>query len=136
MRGKNLDRRATGIDSRRMLTWIVKLQGFLLFSYVGSMLGASVATPTASGHGDFEHALKRITERCDGRIGVTAVHVESGRKVSIFGNQALPLYSVVKLPLAVMVLKEVESGNLKLDQSVTVRREDVVPGSPANNERW
>src|SRR5262245_56053522 len=119
-----------------MLTWIVKLQGVVLFLYVGATLGASAAERTASGPRDLEQALTRITQRCGGRVGVAAVHIESGRKASISGNQSLPLYSVVKLPLAVAVLKEVESGKLKLEQSVIVRREDIAPGSPGNSERW
>src|SRR5688572_5140965 len=118
-----------------MLTWIVKLQGVVLFLYVGAVLSVH-AEPTASGPRDLEQALMRITERCGGRVGVAAMHVESGRKVNIASDQALPLYSVVKLPLAVIVLKEVESGNLRLDQNVMILREDVSPGWQGNSARW
>ena len=119
-----------------MLAWIVKLQGVVFFLYLGAILSASAPEPTVTIPRGLEQTLARITERCGGRVGVAAVHVESGRKVSISGDQPLPLYSVVKLPLAVLILKEVESGNLKLDQTVTVGREDVAPGSWGNSERW
>lgn len=132
----NLDRCASGVDSRRMLTWIVKLQGVVVFLCIGAVLAASAGEPAVEKRRDLQQALARITERCGERVGVAAVHIESGRKVSIAGDQALPLYSVVKLPLAVVVLKEVESGKLKLEQEVTVRREDVAPGSWGNSERW
>lgn len=119
-----------------MLTWIVKLQGFVFFLFVGAILGAGGQERTAATAADLGPALSRIAERCGGRVGVAAVQVESGRRVSVSGDQALPLYSVVKLPLAVVVLKEVESGNLQLEQKVLVRREDVAPGWPGNSERW
>ena len=116
-----------------MLTWIVKVQGLVLFLYVGAALAASGGE---SSQRDLQQALMRVAERCGGRVGIAAVHIESGRKVSIGADKSLPLYSVVKLPLAVAVLKEVESGKLKLEQEVTVRREDVAPGSWGNSERW
>ena len=119
-----------------MLTWIVKLQGFVLFLYVGSILGASAGERIASAPRDLEQTLTRIAQRGGGRVGVVAVHLESGRKVSVSGDQALPLYSVVKLPLAVIVLKDVESGTLKLEQNIVIQREDVAPGAPGNSERW
>jgi len=125
-----------GSETRRMLTRIVKLQSCTFFLYVAATFGAGSEQQTVSTGRDLERTLTRITERCGGHVGVAAVHIESGRKISISGDQALPLYSVVKLPLAVIVLKEVESGNLKLEQDVMVRREDVAPGWAGNSERW
>ncbi|HKQ39487.1 MAG TPA: class A beta-lactamase [Verrucomicrobiae bacterium] len=119
-----------------MLTWIVKLPSFILLLCVGAILASGADKRTASNERDLERALVRISERCGGRIGVAAVHIESERKVAISSDRTLPLYSVVKLPLTVIVLKEVESGNLKLEQNVVVRAEDVAPGTPDNTERW
>ena len=62
--------------------------------------------------------------------------MESARTIAIGGDERFPLYSVVKLPLAVVVLKDVEAGRFRLDQKVSVRPADVAPGSPGNAERW
>ena len=80
--------------------------------------------------------LATLTERADARVGVSVVHVESGREVAVGGDAALPLYSVFKLPLAVMVLKYIERGQLRLDQQTRVEAGDVAPGVPSNTERW
>ena len=119
-----------------MLTWIVKLQGFVLFLYFGTLPAAGAERQRVSTPPALEQTLASIVQRCGGRVGVAAMHVEAGRKLALSADQALPLYSVVKLPLAVMILKEVEGGNIKLEQKVTVRQEDVAPGWQGNSERW
>jgi beta-lactamase class A len=131
----SLDHGAAAEETRRMLTRIVKLQGCVLFLYVAAIFAASDQRPVSNPR-HLEQALTAIAERCGGRLGIAAVHVQSGRAVSVSGTQPLPLYSVVKLPLAVMVLKDVESAKIQLEQKVLVRREDVAPGSPGNAERW
>ena len=119
-----------------MLTRIVTLHSYLTLLLTAVIPATGAQTRTASRAPDLEQRLASITQSCGGRVGVAAVHVESAQTASLAGDQALPLYSVVKLPLAVVVLKEVERGILDLDQRVTVRREDVAPGAPGNTERW
>lgn len=80
--------------------------------------------------------LQKLCERAGGQFGVAAIHVETGRSVSLQGDVPLPLYSVFKLPLAVTVLKEVEENRLRLDQKVRVTRADVVPGWQGNTDLW
>jgi beta-lactamase class A len=77
-----------------------------------------------------------LSERAGGEVGVAVIHVESGRSVAFKGTNALPLFSVFKLPLAVAVLKEVEDGRLRLDQKVRVTPEEVAPGSQGNTDLW
>ena len=69
-------------------------------------------------------------------MSVAVVHVETGRAVSVNAKQALPLYSVFKLPLAIVVFKDVEAGRLKVDQAVHVTPDELVPGTPGNNALW
>jgi beta-lactamase class A len=71
-----------------------------------------------------------------GPVSVSVVHVETGTTMAVHGRDALPLYSVFKLPLAVAVLKEVQAGRLTLEQPVTVTTDEVSPGSPGNSARW
>lgn len=82
---------------------------------------------------------KQIAALCneaEGEIGVTVIHVESGRTVEFEGEKKLPLYSVFKLPLAVEVLKEVEEKEISLDQKLHVDPADVAPGSQFNADLW
>ncbi|HEY0712387.1 MAG TPA: serine hydrolase, partial [Polyangia bacterium] len=80
--------------------------------------------------------LKRAAAQSDGEVAVSVVHLETGATAGVAADKPLPLFSVYKLPLAVAVLKEVETGRLRLDQTVQVTPADVTPGVGANAERW
>jgi beta-lactamase class A len=52
---------------------------------------------------------------------VKVVHLESGRTAGLDERRRFPMASVYKLPIAVVVLSEIDAGKLKLDQEVEVR---------------
>jgi beta-lactamase class A len=85
---------------------------------------------------ELEQRLKTISYGAQGTVGLSVVHIETGKTVSINGNSQLPLYSVYKLPLAITVLKDVEEKRLRLDQKIHVTPAEVVQGTPANNALW
>ena len=85
---------------------------------------------------ELEQRLKTISDRAQGTVGLTVVHIESGKTISINGNSQLPLYSVFKLPLAIAVLKDVEENRLRLDHKVHVTPAEIVPGTPGNTALW
>jgi beta-lactamase class A len=85
---------------------------------------------------ELEQRLKAISDRAEGTVGLTVVHIESGKSTSINSNARLPLYSVYKLPLAIAVLKDVEENRLRLDQKIHVTPAEVVPGTVANADLW
>ncbi|MEO8179995.1 MAG: class A beta-lactamase [Deltaproteobacteria bacterium] len=80
--------------------------------------------------------LAELIGNAGGKIGISVVHVESGRSVTVGGQQWLPLQSVFKLPLAVAVLRDVQAGQVSLDQMLTVRAEDRAPGVTMNEQKW
>lgn len=80
--------------------------------------------------------LQQICDRAGGIVGVAVIHVETGRAVELQGATPLPLYSVFKLPLAVVVLKEVEANRLRLDRKVLVTLAEVAPGWKGNKDLW
>lgn len=85
---------------------------------------------------ELEQRLKTIADGAQGTVGLSVVHIESGKTVSINGNSQMPLYSVYKLPLALTVLTDVEDKRLRLDQKIHVTPAEVVEGTPANNALW
>lgn len=85
---------------------------------------------------ELERRLKTICDGAQGTVGLSVVHIESGKTISINGASRLPLYSVYKLPLAITVLKDVEEGRLRLDQKVHVTPAEVVSGTPGNTALW
>jgi len=80
--------------------------------------------------------LAKLVVNAGGKVGISVVHVESGRRVTVGGQQWLPLQSVFKLPLAVAVLRDVQGGQVSLDQILTVRAEDRAPGVASNEKKW
>ena len=99
---------------------------------------ASVATQSQPGvvEQQLEQRLKTISDGAQGTVGLSVVHIESGKTLSLNGNSQLPLYSVFKLPLAIAVLKDVEENHLRLDQKVQVTPAEIVPGAPENTALW
>jgi beta-lactamase class A len=85
---------------------------------------------------ELEQRLKIISDGAQGTVGLSVIHIESGKTISINGNSQLPLYSVFKLPLAIAVLRDVEEKRLRLDQKIHVTPAEIVPGAPGNTALW
>lgn len=67
-------------------------------------------------------------QKSDAVIGVSAIHLESGKRLSIRNTERFPMGSVYKFPIALAVLRRVDAGTLSLDQKVTIGPRDVSPG--------
>ena len=74
-----------------------------------------------------EATFKRITDRARGKIGAALIHLESGATVDIRGEERFPMASVVKLPIAIEVLKQVAERRLTLDRAVWLSANDIRP---------
>lgn len=80
-------------------------------------------------------ALQLPTQVSDATIGVTAIHLESGQRLTVRGAERFPMGSVYKFPIALTVLQRVDQGSLKLSDSVTIEPRDFSPGhSPLRDE--
>jgi beta-lactamase class A len=93
-------------------------------------------SPVAAVDPELERRLKSICDGAQGTVGLSVVHIESGKTISINGSSQLPLYSVFKLPLAIAVLKDIEENRVRLDQKVHVTPADTVQGTPGNMALW
>lgn len=76
-----------------------------------------------------EREMARLAKLSGGVVGATAIHLETGRRVSLNGADRFPMASTFKVPLAVQLLTRVDKGELKLDQMIEVRQSDLHPGS-------
>jgi beta-lactamase class A len=69
--------------------------------------------------------LTDIAGEVDGKVGVYAVEIESGRTIALNEKDHYPMQSVVKLPIAMTVLSMVDEGKLQLGQIVNVATDDM-----------
>ena len=76
-----------------------------------------------------EQQIDYVAHATDGVVGVDAVHIETGRTISLRGSEAFPMASGFKLPVAVRILSLVDDGKLTLDQMVSLAPPDLHPGS-------
>lgn len=70
--------------------------------------------------------MEEIARGAQGSVGAAALIVEGGEVSAFNGGQKFPMQSVYKLPIGMAVLRQVDTGALKLEQKVAVRRKDFV----------
>jgi beta-lactamase class A len=87
---------------------------------------ALLAAPDAA---TLEREWTRMAPQAGGVVGVAALHLETGRRVSLRGGERFPMASTYKVPIAVQLLGRVERGGISLDQMVPLAARDLHPGS-------
>jgi beta-lactamase class A len=77
---------------------------------------------------ELEATFARIARRAGGRVGVAALHLETGREAALGGAARFPMASVVKVPVAVQLLALVDQGEVQLESMLAVEPHHVCPG--------
>jgi beta-lactamase class A len=105
-----------------------------------AIVGLAVLSAPAPAHAQTvpagDEALARLVEEIErlepisgGRIGVAAIHLETGREVYLNPDESFPMASTYKVPIAVQLLSRVDRGEISLSDMVELGREDLHPGS-------
>lgn len=76
-----------------------------------------------------EQQIEFLAKTTDATVGVSALHIESGRYVSFHGTQPFPQASAVKVPIAIQIMALASEGKLQLDKMISLRPADLHPGS-------
>lgn len=106
---------------------------FLLLLHSPILAQAPLVTKS-SPNGDaalqrLEREFARLSKTSGGVVGATAIHIESGRRVSLNGAERFPMASTFKVPIAVQLLSRVDKGEVKLTDMITIEQKDLHPGS-------
>lgn len=114
----------------RIGRWLPPLFG-LLAAAPGQAQGQSAATPLAAcAVPDSVHdGLAGIARGVDGNIGIAALHVESGTRVSLNADRRFPMASVSKLPMALEFLRRVDAGEVDMGEVLRLEPARFRPGS-------
>jgi beta-lactamase class A len=76
-----------------------------------------------------EREVVRLAKITDGVVGLSALHIESSRRLTLHGEDRFPMASSFKVPIAVQLLARVDRGEVRLDQMVNIEPHDLHPGS-------
>jgi beta-lactamase class A len=79
--------------------------------------------------GDLAERLLPLVEAHRGDVAVVVKHLETGEAWSYRGDEPMATASLIKLPVMVEVYRQAEAGQLDLNQRLTLREEDKVPGA-------
>lgn len=102
----------------------MKVTALLLLVAAPFALSAADASLTR-----LEQQLEFLARTTDAIVGVGALHIESGRYVSLRGTEQFPQASAVKVPIAVQIMALADAGKLPLDKMVSLHAADLHPGS-------
>lgn len=75
--------------------------------------------------------VARLAEQAQGRVGVAAYHLETGRGITLNGDELFPMASTYKVPIAVQILSMVDRGELGLYDLIEIDQSDVYVTSSA-----
>jgi beta-lactamase class A len=105
-----------------------------VFALHGVIAGQTPASATPQATSDpalqtLEREIARLSTVSGGVVGVTAIHLETGRRVSMNGTERFPMASTFKVPVAVQLLTRIDKGEVKLDQMIDIKQSDLHPGS-------
>ncbi len=92
-------------------------------------LSFTLTEPQALLRERFEKEVLDIASRVDGVLGVTILDPKTGDRVTVNGGVVFTQASAIKLPVLVELMRQVDAGRLNLDEVVTLKASDIVPGS-------
>jgi beta-lactamase class A len=104
-----------------MKAWIVSLLVLMVTSAMPVRAQTQLDYLTAE--------INRLTQGLSGRVGVGIIHLETGRTIQFNGADLYPMASVVKMPIVLKLMHDVDGGTLALDRIVELGPEDSQPGS-------
>ena len=84
---------------------------------------------TPSSDAELQKQIAEIAKEANGKVGVYASVIETGESVSLNPNERFAMQSVVKLPISMAVMKQVEDGKLRIDQKVKIAKDEFVPSN-------
>jgi beta-lactamase class A len=95
-----------------------------------ALLGSGRIAVAVTPRRDVAPQLMALEHETGGRLGVAALNLRSGMRLTYRAAERFAMCSTFKLALAAAVLARVDAGGVKLGQSVSFTRADLVAHSP------
>jgi beta-lactamase class A len=81
-------------------------------------------TTAKTGHAALQIALDSIAKIVDAKIALGYINIETGDTFSYNGRTHAPTQSTIKFPIALMIMKQVDSGHIALEQKFVLTKEE------------
>ena len=106
------------------------LAGLLVLFFSSAALAAADQDKSAlSGLQRLDKQIRDVFKDKDGEVGVSLLHVESGRELAVNGDTLFPMASAFKIPILVEVMFQVREGKFALDDEIRIEKTDQHLGS-------
>jgi beta-lactamase class A len=106
------------------------LAGLLVLFFSAAVLpAAGQDKPVLSGLQRLDKQIRDVFKDKDGEVGVSLLHVESGRELAVNGETLFPMASAFKVPILVEVMFQAREGKFALDDEGPGRKTDQHLGS-------
>lgn len=83
--------------------------------------------PAPKRDAELERAFAEIAKDSQGRVGVYARVLETGESAELNADERFAMQSVVKVPISMAILRQVEEGKLQLDEKIVFGKDELVP---------
>jgi len=98
---------------------------------------AIVLFATTRGHaGELEARLKPLAGAHQGKVAIALKHLGNGESYFLNADEPMPTASLIKLAVMVEYYSQVAEGKVKPTDVVTLKKEDMVPGSGVLTEHF
>lgn len=74
-----------------------------------------------------ETRFQQIADSLEAKMGVSALHIETGEVISYNGNKKFPMQSVYKFPIAMVMLKAIDEGKFALTDTIQIDKSEYIP---------
>jgi beta-lactamase class A len=116
------------MSSQRPILTIAAVVAIRKAAYIAFLLATPlIAAPSPSaaehqtpGRAALEAEMARMAQDAGGKVGVMALHLETGLTLSMNDNEAFPMASTFKIAVAGAILAKVDQGQLTLNQLIAV----------------
>ena len=87
---------------------------------------STVSRSTENQIEELRNRVAQIAATSKGRVGFAVLFLESKATASLNPRDRFPMQSVYKLPIGMAVMQQVDSGKIRLDQKVSVTKDDYI----------
>ena len=94
-----------------------------------AVLSLAIATLAVAQPAPLHDLLTRSAADFPGRAGIWVKHLTTGATAGVRDSEIFNSASVIKIPVMVLAFQMADRGELKLDERITIRKEDIRGGS-------